>query len=55
MGRRMSRAGGRRLFYCDHHPIPLPKGHRFPIEKYTPTRCSARHREPEHFQEAFKT
>ena len=24
----------RRLFYCDHHPIPLPEGHRFPAEKY---------------------
>ncbi len=24
----------RRLFYCDHHPIPLPAGHKFPIEKY---------------------
>lgn len=26
--------GRRRLFYCDHHPIPLPAGHKFPIEKY---------------------
>jgi acetoin utilization deacetylase AcuC-like enzyme len=25
---------GRRLYYCDHHPIPLPPGHKFPIEKY---------------------
>jgi len=25
---------GPRLFYCDHHPIPLPPGHKFPIEKY---------------------
>jgi len=24
----------RRLFYCDHHPIPLPPGHRFPADKY---------------------
>jgi acetoin utilization deacetylase AcuC-like enzyme len=24
----------RRLFYCDHHPIPLPPGHKFPAEKY---------------------
>src|SRR5512141_3043941 len=24
----------RRLFYCDHHPIPLPAGHRFPADKY---------------------
>ncbi len=24
----------RRLFYCDHHPIPLPPGHKFPVEKY---------------------
>jgi acetoin utilization deacetylase AcuC-like enzyme len=23
-----------KLFYCDHHPIPLPAGHKFPIEKY---------------------
>jgi acetoin utilization deacetylase AcuC-like enzyme len=24
----------RRLFYCDHHEIPLPLGHKFPITKY---------------------
>ncbi|MFL6463198.1 MAG: histone deacetylase, partial [Bryobacteraceae bacterium] len=24
----------RRLFYCDHHEIPLPPGHKFPISKY---------------------
>jgi acetoin utilization deacetylase AcuC-like enzyme len=24
----------RRLFYCDHHQIPLPQGHKFPMEKY---------------------
>ncbi|MBM3794323.1 MAG: histone deacetylase [Acidobacteria bacterium] len=24
----------KRLFYCDHHRIPLPEGHRFPAEKY---------------------
>jgi acetoin utilization deacetylase AcuC-like enzyme len=24
----------RRLFYCDHHEIPLPPGHRFPLAKY---------------------
>jgi acetoin utilization deacetylase AcuC-like enzyme len=23
-----------RLFYCDHFEIPLPAGHRFPMEKY---------------------
>lgn len=23
-----------RLFYTDHYPLPLPPGHRFPIEKY---------------------
>jgi acetoin utilization deacetylase AcuC-like enzyme len=23
-----------RLFYCDHYEIPLPDGHKFPIEKY---------------------
>lgn len=22
------------LFYCDHHPIPLPADHKFPIRKY---------------------
>jgi acetoin utilization deacetylase AcuC-like enzyme len=29
----------RRLFYCDHHPIPLPAGHKFPIEKYAMLRA----------------
>jgi acetoin utilization deacetylase AcuC-like enzyme len=24
----------RRLFYCDHHRIPLPAGHKFPMRKY---------------------
>lgn len=24
----------RRLFYTDHHVLPLPPGHKFPIEKY---------------------
>jgi len=24
----------RRLYYCDHHEIPLPPGHRFPLRKY---------------------
>src|SRR3954464_10850785 len=24
----------RKLFYCDHHVIPLPPGHKFPIPKY---------------------
>ncbi len=24
----------RRLFYCDHHAIPLPPGHKFPVAKY---------------------
>ena len=24
----------RRLFYADHHTLPLPPGHRFPIGKY---------------------
>lgn len=23
-----------RLYYCDHHTIPLPPGHKFPTEKY---------------------
>lgn len=29
----------RRLFYCDHHPIPLPPGHKFPVEKYARLRA----------------
>jgi acetoin utilization deacetylase AcuC-like enzyme len=24
----------RTLFYCDHHAIPLPPGHKFPVRKY---------------------
>ena len=24
----------RRLFYCDHHEIALPEGHKFPMQKY---------------------
>ena len=24
----------RRLWYCDHHEIPLPPGHKFPMRKY---------------------
>src|SRR5712691_10733179 len=28
----------RRLFYCDHHRIPLPPGHKFPAEKYASLR-----------------
>jgi acetoin utilization deacetylase AcuC-like enzyme len=24
----------RRLWYCDHHEIPLPPGHKFPVRKY---------------------
>src|ERR1051326_83076 len=31
---RYNRSVSRKLFYCDHHPIPLPEGHRFPAEKY---------------------
>lgn len=27
-----------RLFYCDHHEIPLPAGHKFPIRKYAMVR-----------------
>jgi acetoin utilization deacetylase AcuC-like enzyme len=23
-----------RVYYCDHHPIPLPPGHKFPTRKY---------------------
>ena len=30
---------GRRLYYCDHLPIPLPPGHKFPIEKYARLRA----------------
>ena len=26
--------GGMRLFPCDRYPLPLPDGHRFPIDKY---------------------
>ena len=29
-----------RLFYCDHHPIPLPAGHKFPAEKYAQLRAA---------------
>lgn len=25
----------RTLFYCDHHEIPLPAGHKFPVRKYS--------------------
>ena len=28
-----------RLFYCDHHTIPLPAGHRFPAAKYAMLRA----------------
>jgi acetoin utilization deacetylase AcuC-like enzyme len=28
-----------RLFYCDHYPIPLPPGHRFPAAKYAMLRA----------------
>ena len=28
-----------RLFYCDHHAIPLPPGHKFPTEKYALVRA----------------
>jgi acetoin utilization deacetylase AcuC-like enzyme len=24
----------RKLYYCDHHELPLPPGHKFPAEKY---------------------
>jgi acetoin utilization deacetylase AcuC-like enzyme len=27
-----------RLYYCDHHEIPLPPGHKFPIGKYAMVR-----------------
>ena len=30
----------RRLFYCDHHPIPLPAGHKFPAQKYALLRAA---------------
>jgi acetoin utilization deacetylase AcuC-like enzyme len=32
----------RRLYYCDHHPIPLPPGHKFPSEKYALLRALLR-------------
>lgn len=28
-----------RAFYCDHHPLPLPAGHTFPIDKYARLRA----------------
>jgi acetoin utilization deacetylase AcuC-like enzyme len=28
-----------RLYYCDHHEIPLPAGHKFPIAKYAMLRA----------------
>ena len=34
----MEQFAKRRLYYCDHHQIPLPPGHRFPAEKYTMVR-----------------
>lgn len=27
------------IFYCDHFPLPLPDGHRFPVEKYAMLRA----------------
>ncbi len=33
------------LYYCDHHDIPLPPGHKFPMEKYRLLR-QALEREP---------
>jgi len=36
---RVSKTSPLRLFYCDHHPIPLPPGHKFPIEKYARLRA----------------
>src|SRR5450432_3281614 len=29
-----------RLFYCDHYPIPLPAGHKFPAAKYALLRAA---------------
>jgi len=29
----------RRLYYCDLYPIPLPQGHKFPMEKYAQIRA----------------
>src|SRR5437763_1980208 len=29
-----------RLFYCDHHTIPLPPGHKFPARKYAMLRAA---------------
>ena len=28
-----------RLYYCDHHEIPLPEGHKFPLRKYAMLRA----------------
>lgn len=28
-----------RLYYCDHHEIPLPAGHKFPLRKYAMLRA----------------
>jgi len=30
----------RRLYYCDHHVLPLPAGHKFPAEKYALVRAA---------------
>lgn len=30
----IAKRSGVRLFYCDHFEIPLPAGHKFPMEKY---------------------
>ncbi|MFN3192992.1 MAG: histone deacetylase [Aureliella sp.] len=30
------------VFYCDHFELPLPEGHRFPIEKYERSRLRVR-------------
>lgn len=32
-----------RAFYCDHHRLPLPPGHSFPIDKYTRLRTCVAH------------
>jgi acetoin utilization deacetylase AcuC-like enzyme len=33
----------RRLFYCDHHQIELPEGHKFPMAKYRLLRQALEH------------
>ncbi|MCR9294583.1 MAG: histone deacetylase [bacterium] len=38
------------VFYCDHFELPLPEGHRFPIDKYRLTRLRVHERIGEHIE-----